>query len=59
MVSKKQTLTKQNLPDLAGLFAEKAKKRICANPKRVLLLPPDTARAHSGAGLWSTAERLG
>lgn len=30
--------------------ADEAKKRICANPKRVLLLPPDITRMHSGAG---------
>lgn len=27
-----------------------ARKRICARPKRVLLLPPDITRMHSGAG---------
>lgn len=27
-----------------------ARSRICAKPKRVLLLPPDITRAHSGAG---------
>ncbi len=27
-----------------------ARKRICAKPKRVLLLPPDITRAHSGVG---------
>jgi len=27
-----------------------AKQRICAKPKRVLLLPPDITRAHSGVG---------
>ncbi len=27
-----------------------ARERICAHPKRVLLLPPDITRAHSGAG---------
>ena len=27
-----------------------ARSRICARPKRVLLLPPDITRAHSGAG---------
>ena len=27
-----------------------AKRRICAKPKRVLLLPPDITRMHSGAG---------
>ena len=27
-----------------------ARRRICARPKRVLLLPPDITRMHSGAG---------
>ncbi|RMG01187.1 MAG: DUF2088 domain-containing protein [Planctomycetota bacterium] len=30
--------------------AEEARRRICAKPKRVLLLPPDITRMHSGAG---------
>src|SRR5690242_17961204 len=29
---------------------EEARKLICAKPKRVLLLPPDSTRMHSGAG---------
>lgn len=28
-----------------------ARRRICVRPRRVLLLPPDITRAHSGAGL--------
>ncbi|WP_165066623.1 lactate racemase domain-containing protein [Paludisphaera rhizosphaerae] len=38
---------------LAGLMAEtvaEARRRICEKPRRVLLLPPDITRAHSGAG---------
>src|SRR5207253_4015861 len=27
-----------------------ARRRICSKPKRVLLLPPDITRMHSGAG---------
>src|SRR5215211_2538748 len=30
--------------------ADEARARICSHPKRVLLLPPDITRAHSGAG---------
>jgi nickel-dependent lactate racemase len=30
--------------------AQQARHRICAHPKRVLLLPPDITRMHSGAG---------
>ncbi len=41
--------------ELAVQYAQEAKKRICANPKKVLLLPPDITRAHSGAG-WITEE---
>lgn len=36
--------------ELMRQTAEEAKKRLCAKPKRVLLLPPDITRAHSGAG---------
>jgi nickel-dependent lactate racemase len=38
---------------LARRFAEEARARICPHPRRVLLLPPDITRAHSGAG-WIT-----
>lgn len=30
--------------------AAEARRRICAKPKRVLLLPPDITRMHSGVG---------
>ncbi|MCL2742804.1 MAG: lactate racemase domain-containing protein [Planctomycetaceae bacterium] len=43
-------LTKDEVLALTAKFADEAKKRIAANPKRVLLLPPDITRAHSGAG---------
>jgi len=33
--------------------AEEARRRVCAKPKRVLLLPPDITRMHSGSG-WIT-----
>ncbi len=48
-------LSKQEVVQLAQQFAEEARNRICKNPKRVLLLPPDITRAHSGAG-WITEE---
>jgi hypothetical protein len=38
---------------LAGLMRQTvaaARQRICAHPRRVLLLPPDITRAHSGVG---------
>jgi len=40
---------------LVHRFADEARQRICKNPAKVLLLPPDITRAHSGAG-WITEE---
>ncbi len=40
----------KRLEELMEQTAEEARRRICARPKRVLLLPPDITRAHSGAG---------
>jgi nickel-dependent lactate racemase len=40
--SRLQTLMEQTVAE--------ARRRICARPKRVLLLPPDITRMHSGAG---------
>ena len=49
-------ISREDMLDLAGLFAEEARQRICSDPSRVLLLPPDITRAHSGAG-WITYEK--
>jgi nickel-dependent lactate racemase len=38
------------LAELMQQTVAEARRRICARPKRVLLLPPDITRAHSGAG---------
>lgn len=38
------------LQQLMERTVAEARKRICAKPKRVLLLPPDITRMHSGAG---------
>src|SRR5262245_3391145 len=38
------------LQKLMEKTAAEARRRICAKPKRVLLLPPDITRMHSGAG---------
>jgi len=38
------------LEELMQRTADEARARICRDPKRVLLLPPDITRAHSGAG---------
>jgi nickel-dependent lactate racemase len=39
-----------HLERLMGRTLAEARGRICAKPKRVLLLPPDLTRMHSGAG---------
>lgn len=46
-------ISRERMVELAHGFAEEARKRICPRPRRVLLLPPDVTRAHSGAG-WIT-----
>jgi nickel-dependent lactate racemase len=38
------------LEDLMRETVAQARRRICASPRRALLLPPDITRAHSGAG---------
>ena len=48
-------LTNSILISLTQQFAHEARSRICRDPQRVLLLPPDITRAHSGAG-WITQE---
>ena len=48
-------ISRAGMLELARRAAREARTRICANPKRVLLLPPDITRAHSGTG-WITEE---
>ncbi len=48
-------LSREKIVELVHRAAEEARERICKDPKRVLLLPPDITRAHSGAG-WITEE---
>ena len=50
-----KTITRERMLELAKKFADTAREKICKDPKRVLLLPPDITRAHSGAG-WITEE---
>ena len=40
----------ERLEQLMQQTLVEARKRICARPRRVLLLPPDITRAHSGVG---------
>jgi len=46
-------IKKDQLLSLLTKSAQECLERICWHPKRVLLLPPDVTRAHSGAG-WMT-----
>ncbi|MGV3606491.1 MAG: lactate racemase domain-containing protein [Planctomycetaceae bacterium] len=49
------SFSRADVVKLVHRAAEEAKSRICKDPKRVLLLPPDITRMHSGAG-WITEE---
>ncbi|GAG92609.1 unnamed protein product, partial [marine sediment metagenome] len=48
---KAERIGTDRLGELIQRTAAEARSRICGQPKRVLLLPPDITRAHSGAGL--------
>jgi nickel-dependent lactate racemase len=50
---RKAEISKEELQSLVLKSANESFKRICQNPRKVLLLPPDITRAHSGAG-WIT-----
>ncbi len=52
-VREKAEIARDEMLGLAERAAAEALRRICPNPKRVLLLPPDITRAHCGAG-WIT-----
>jgi nickel-dependent lactate racemase len=47
------SLTREQIKMLCTRLVDEAKTRICRDLRRVLLLPPDLTRAHSGAG-WIT-----
>ena len=47
---KADRISPRRLDELIQRTAEEARTRICAHPKRVLLLPPDVTRMHSGVG---------
>jgi nickel-dependent lactate racemase len=48
---KLEEIKEKRLEELVIKAAEESMRRICRSPKKVLLLPPDITRAHSGAGL--------
>jgi nickel-dependent lactate racemase len=43
-------ITWQRLPELMHDAVAAMRRHVCAHPQRVLLLPPDITRAHSGVG---------
>ena len=47
------SIPRSKVEDLLRQSLQQAVQQICASPKRVLLLPPDITRMHSGAG-WIT-----
>src|SRR5450432_2758878 len=47
------SLSRDRVEALCAKLVDEAKQRLSPNLKRVLLLPPDLTRAHSGAG-WIT-----
>lgn len=50
---KREEIKRDEMNSLVLKSAQECLNRICKNPKKVLLLPPDITRAHSGAG-WIT-----
>ncbi len=50
LFERSEEITAQQLEELVLLSAKTCLQKINPNPKRVLLLPPDITRGHSGAG---------
>jgi nickel-dependent lactate racemase len=48
---KSKEISREQLEQLVLKVARETLQRLCSSPKKVLLLPPDITRAHSGAGL--------
>jgi len=48
--TKNNNIQKEDMLKLTHNAAEETMENICPKPKKVLLLPPDITRAHSGAG---------
>ena len=53
ITEKSPQITPERMQQLVARTVEECRNRICKEPKRVLLLPPDITRMHSGAG-WIT-----
>ena len=45
---KSDRISPKRIQELLERTADEAKERLCKQPRRVLLLPPDITRAHSG-----------
>ncbi len=50
----KKEIGRKEMEALVVKSANECLIRVCKNPKRVLLLPPDITRAHSGGAGWMT-----
>jgi nickel-dependent lactate racemase len=50
IAEKSAEISGERLRELMRQTVAEARRRICARPKRVLLLPPDITRMHSGSG---------
>lgn len=50
MVEQADEISWDQLAVIMQRTADEARRRLCAHPKRVLLLPPDITRMHSGVG---------
>jgi len=48
--AKAEAISARRMEELIERTAQEARERICGQPRRVLLLPPDITRMHSGAG---------
>lgn len=53
--AREKNISKEEMKRLVRQCADEAMARLATHPKRVLLLPPDITRAHSGSG-WITEE---
>ena len=47
------SISRARVLELVERACQEARERICKSPRRVLLLPPDITRMHSGSG-WIT-----
>jgi nickel-dependent lactate racemase len=50
IVEQSNEISWQRMHEIMQQTVAEARRRLCAKPKRVLLLPPDITRMHSGAG---------